>query len=102
MIEVTKYEKNDKVDSTLKSYFSIYIPSKDIYINRMCEFQKGDKSWVSEPSYSIKENHEEKYKFYPLISFGKHEKFLEACRKALKDYKKKLEDGKEDEAEVPF
>lgn len=92
MIEILSYEENTKFrGGSLIGFFTVRIVEWDLTI-RMCEFVKGDRHWVAMPSYSVRDPTDpNKWKFCPRVKFGspRQEKFLEACKKSLKEYKNK-------------
>lgn len=97
MIKVVSYHPIETT-GTLIGIFQIYIEEWHLTIDRMGEFKKDDKHWVSLPSYSKQDpDYPDKWNFFPTLFFEAsiQKKFLNSCKKALIEYKNKTsEDGK--------
>jgi hypothetical protein len=84
-MKVTHYEHvYDK--KTLKAFFTLEIPEWHLTIERMGEYQKGERRWVAPPFYLTEEDGNKR--FHPYISFkgAAMDKFLFRAREALDEY----------------
>lgn len=60
----------------------------------MTHFRKGEQTWVGLPSYANKTHDPQKpYEYSPIVEFSppNNERFLNAVKKALQEFKEKSE-----------
>lgn len=86
-IQVTRYQKNDKL-GPLVAFYSIIVPKwGNVYINDMKLFMKDGKRWIGFPNRSYESEGETKY--FPYIGFADKDifsKFQDQVLKAIEEY----------------